>query len=203
MPSEVEKGAIAALRKHKPGRRLDTNVEYYTALLLEALEMPRERLHRAVRRRPHRRLVRARLRAGEGRPHHPPAIELCRRAPVLRRSGASAIAEPRQVRARVPSASNTQTIRSAPAGVKRALKWRRQKLPSAKANSASVPSASGRDGQARRARRGLGLGGDQLGDAVDQRTEAQGLALGRWSASGRRRCAARPTAPPSSARMVK
>jgi citrate synthase len=37
----VEKGAIAALRKHKPGRRLDINVEYYTALLLEALEVPR------------------------------------------------------------------------------------------------------------------------------------------------------------------
>jgi citrate synthase len=40
--AEVEKGAIAALRRHKPGRRLDTNVEYYTALLLEALEIPRE-----------------------------------------------------------------------------------------------------------------------------------------------------------------
>jgi citrate synthase len=40
--SEVEQGAIAALRRHKPGRRLDTNVEYYTALLLEALEIPRE-----------------------------------------------------------------------------------------------------------------------------------------------------------------
>jgi citrate synthase len=38
---EVEKTAIAALRRHKPGRRLDTNVEYYTALLLEALEVPR------------------------------------------------------------------------------------------------------------------------------------------------------------------
>ena len=38
----VEQGAIAALRKHKPGRRLDTNVEYYTALLLEALDIPRE-----------------------------------------------------------------------------------------------------------------------------------------------------------------
>jgi citrate synthase len=37
----VEKGAIAALRKHKPGRGLDTNAEYYTALLLEALEVPR------------------------------------------------------------------------------------------------------------------------------------------------------------------
>ena len=39
--SAVEEGAIAALRRHKPGRRLDTNVEYYTALLLEALEIPR------------------------------------------------------------------------------------------------------------------------------------------------------------------
>jgi citrate synthase len=38
----VEKGALAALRKHKPGRRLDINVEYYTALLLEALEIPRD-----------------------------------------------------------------------------------------------------------------------------------------------------------------
>ena len=34
-------GGFAALRKHKPGRRLDINVEYYTALLLEALEVPR------------------------------------------------------------------------------------------------------------------------------------------------------------------
>lgn len=38
---EVEKSAIAALRKRKPGQRLDTNVEYYTALLLEALDVPR------------------------------------------------------------------------------------------------------------------------------------------------------------------
>ena len=33
--------AIASLRRHKPKQRLDTNVEYYTALLLEALEVPR------------------------------------------------------------------------------------------------------------------------------------------------------------------
>lgn len=38
---DVEKSAIAALRKRKPGQRLDTNVEYYTALLLEALDVPR------------------------------------------------------------------------------------------------------------------------------------------------------------------
>src|SRR5258708_4728903 len=38
--TEVEKGAIAALRKHKPGRRLDTNVEYYTPLLPPPPQMP-------------------------------------------------------------------------------------------------------------------------------------------------------------------
>ncbi|MBS0518032.1 MAG: citrate synthase/methylcitrate synthase [Proteobacteria bacterium] len=40
--AEVEGGAIAALRRYKPGQRLETNVEYYTALLLEALDIPRE-----------------------------------------------------------------------------------------------------------------------------------------------------------------
>ena len=38
---EVERSAIASLRRYKPKQRLDTNVEYYTALLLEALDMPR------------------------------------------------------------------------------------------------------------------------------------------------------------------
>ena len=138
---------------------------------------PARGLHRAVRRRPRRRLVRPRLRAGEGRPHHPAAIELCRRAPVVGRR--ALIADPRQVRARVPSASNTQTIRSAPVGVKRTLKWRRQKLPSAKANSASVPSDSGRTVSVADARLGPGLGRDQLGHAVHHRPEAQRLAVGR------------------------
>jgi citrate synthase len=38
----VEAEALAILAKHKPGRRLDTNVEFYTALLLEALSVPRD-----------------------------------------------------------------------------------------------------------------------------------------------------------------
>jgi citrate synthase len=38
----VEARAIAALRRNKPEQRLDTNVEFYTALLLEALEVPRD-----------------------------------------------------------------------------------------------------------------------------------------------------------------
>ncbi|MBX3446496.1 MAG: citrate synthase/methylcitrate synthase [Parvibaculaceae bacterium] len=39
---EVEVAALAALRKAKPGQRLDTNMEYYTAVLLEALGIPRD-----------------------------------------------------------------------------------------------------------------------------------------------------------------
>ena len=36
----VEAGVLAILRERKPGRALDTNVEFYTALLLEALAFP-------------------------------------------------------------------------------------------------------------------------------------------------------------------
>jgi citrate synthase len=38
---EVATGAVEALARSKPGRRLDMNVEFYTALLLEALGIPR------------------------------------------------------------------------------------------------------------------------------------------------------------------
>ncbi|HEU4620563.1 MAG TPA: citrate synthase [Gammaproteobacteria bacterium] len=37
----VETAALAALRRHKPERKLDTNVEFYTAMLLDALGIPR------------------------------------------------------------------------------------------------------------------------------------------------------------------
>lgn len=36
----VEAAALATLKEHKPDRALDTNVEFYTALLLEALDFP-------------------------------------------------------------------------------------------------------------------------------------------------------------------
>jgi citrate synthase len=39
---EVERVALAALNQHKPERKLDTNVEFYTALLLEALGFERD-----------------------------------------------------------------------------------------------------------------------------------------------------------------
>ena len=38
----VEVAALDILRTHKPARPLETNVEFYTALLLEALGYPRE-----------------------------------------------------------------------------------------------------------------------------------------------------------------
>ena len=39
---EVEAKALASLARHRPGRALQTNVEFYTALLLEALGFPRD-----------------------------------------------------------------------------------------------------------------------------------------------------------------
>ena len=38
----VERAALAVLAKRKPARSLQTNLEFYTALLLEALEVPRD-----------------------------------------------------------------------------------------------------------------------------------------------------------------
>lgn len=38
----VEKTALRLLAQHRPGRRLDTNVEFYTALLLHGLGLPAE-----------------------------------------------------------------------------------------------------------------------------------------------------------------
>lgn len=39
---ELERRLLAALSRHRPGRVLQTNVEYMTALLLDALAIPRE-----------------------------------------------------------------------------------------------------------------------------------------------------------------
>jgi len=38
----VEQTALKVLQRRKPGRRLDTNVEFYTAILLDSLSVPRE-----------------------------------------------------------------------------------------------------------------------------------------------------------------
>ncbi len=42
LAARVESAALAALKAHKPDRSLDTNVEFFTALLLEALGFPRD-----------------------------------------------------------------------------------------------------------------------------------------------------------------
>jgi citrate synthase len=39
---EVERRVLAELARRKPGQRLHTNVEFHTALLLEALDLPRD-----------------------------------------------------------------------------------------------------------------------------------------------------------------
>ena len=38
----VEAQALALLAQHRPGRQLDTNVEFFTAILLDALSIPRQ-----------------------------------------------------------------------------------------------------------------------------------------------------------------
>ncbi|HXZ68608.1 MAG TPA: citrate synthase/methylcitrate synthase [Alphaproteobacteria bacterium] len=42
MAEEIERVSLKELALRKPDRKLDTNVEFYTALLLEALQVPRE-----------------------------------------------------------------------------------------------------------------------------------------------------------------
>ena len=73
----VEAAALAILKERKPDRSLQTNVEFYTALLLEALAFPPDGLHLRLRHRPRRRLDRPRPRAAGRRPPDPPAVALC------------------------------------------------------------------------------------------------------------------------------
>ncbi len=42
LAAQIETAALASLKRHKPERALQTNVEFYTALLLEALGFPRD-----------------------------------------------------------------------------------------------------------------------------------------------------------------
>ena len=63
----VEATALRLLEEYKPGRRLQTNVEFYTALLLHGLGARRPALHADVRDRPRERLDRARAGAARQR----------------------------------------------------------------------------------------------------------------------------------------
>ena len=72
--------AIRLLEEYKPGRRLQTNVEFYTALLLHGLGLDVAAVHADVRDQPRERLDRARLRAAAREPHHPSAVRVLRAA---------------------------------------------------------------------------------------------------------------------------
>ncbi len=50
LAGSVEATALRLLRERKPGRRIDTNVEFYTALLLHGLGVPAELFTPAGRR---------------------------------------------------------------------------------------------------------------------------------------------------------
>ncbi len=67
----VEREAEALLAERHPGRRLKANVEFYTAVLLEALGVPRELFPGHLRGGPRRRLGGSLPRAAGGRPADP------------------------------------------------------------------------------------------------------------------------------------
>jgi hypothetical protein len=76
---ELEKAAIAELAERYPERKMETNVDYWAAVLLDFADVPGDDDDAAVRLGPHRRLVRTHPGAEEDRPAHPPVLEVCRR----------------------------------------------------------------------------------------------------------------------------
>ena len=66
--AEVEAYAREALRQKNPERALDTNVEFFTAILLDGLQIPRTGLHADLRRGARGRMDRACERAATPRP---------------------------------------------------------------------------------------------------------------------------------------
>ena len=79
----LERAALAELAARKPDRVLATNVEFWSAVVLDRARGARRALHAAVRVRAHRRLVRAHPRAEAHRPADPPERR-CTSAPAPR-----------------------------------------------------------------------------------------------------------------------
>ena len=75
---DVEATALRLLEEYKPGRRLQTNVEFYTALLLHGLGFDVPLFTPDLRHQPCQRLDRARVRAAAREPHHSSAIGIRR-----------------------------------------------------------------------------------------------------------------------------
>ena len=67
----LEKAALAELRERRPDRVLETNVEFWAAIVLDFAEVPAPHVHLDVHLRPHRRLVGAHPRAEAHRPADP------------------------------------------------------------------------------------------------------------------------------------
>ena len=86
---ELEKAAIAELAERYPERRMETNVDYWAAVLLDFAEVPGEMMTPLFVGGPHGGLVGARPRAEAHRPAHPAQLALRRprRAPALGRAG--------------------------------------------------------------------------------------------------------------------
>ena len=82
----LEEAALAALREKSPDRVLETNVEFWAAVVLEIAEIPPPIAPGDVRLRARRRLVGAHRRAEAHRPADPPVG-------ALRRPGRASLAE--------------------------------------------------------------------------------------------------------------
>jgi len=91
----VEKAALAALRKSRPDARLFTNVEYYSAVVLEAVGLPRE-MFTPTFGREDRGLDRACARAGGGQPAHPAGrgVRRAREGPGVAPAGRDRVRRP-------------------------------------------------------------------------------------------------------------
>ena len=74
----LEKAALAELRERRPDRVLETNVEFWAAIVLDFAEVPAHDVHLDVHLRAHRWLVGAHPGAEEDRPADPPLGEVRR-----------------------------------------------------------------------------------------------------------------------------
>ena len=74
----LEKAALEELRERRPDRPIETNVEFWAAMVLDFAEVPAAHVHLDVHLRPHRRLVRAHPGAEAAGPARPPVGPLRR-----------------------------------------------------------------------------------------------------------------------------
>ena len=91
-PRRSSSAALAALREKSPDRVLETNVEFWAAVVLDIAEIPPDDVPGDVRLRPRRRLVGPHRRAAAHRPADP-ALGALRRRPGALAGGRLTLAE--------------------------------------------------------------------------------------------------------------